>query len=122
MWVFPKWKDVQPGYETLTISDLMRPNELVSVVSHDGRNGSLVIQQDAAFHVGFFEEDIELNWQPNQEGNGVHFFQIEGNSVIEGQSLSKRDALQLWDFEGGLSLKVQAGSHLLAIEVPTKLG
>jgi len=54
MWVFPKWKDVQPGYETLTISDLMRPNELVSVVSHDGRNGSLVIQQDAAFHVGFF--------------------------------------------------------------------
>ena len=121
MWVFPKWKDVQPGYETLTISYLMRPNELVSVVSHDGRNGSLVIQQDAAFHVGFFEEDTVLNWQPNQEGNGVYFFQIEGNSVIDGQALQRRDAMQLWEFKGGLSLKVGAGSHLLAIEVPTRL-
>jgi len=69
----------------------------------------------------FFEEDTELNWQPNQQGNGVYFFQIEGNSVIEGQSLHRRDATQLWEFEGGLSLKVGAGSHLLAIEVPTRL-
>jgi redox-sensitive bicupin YhaK (pirin superfamily) len=121
MWVFPKWKDVQPGYETLTISELMRPNELVSVVSHDGRNGSLVIQQDAAFHVGFFQEETELNWQPNQAGNGVYFFQIEGSSTIEGELLGRRDAMQVWEFDGGLSLKVGAGSHLLAIEVPTKL-
>ena len=122
MWVFPKWKDVKPGYETLTISDLMRPNELVSIVSHDGRNDSLVIQQDAAFHVGFFDEDTELNWAPNQDGNGVYFFQIEGGSVIEGQALGRRDAFQVWDFEGPIRLNVKKGSHLLAIEVPTKLG
>jgi redox-sensitive bicupin YhaK (pirin superfamily) len=118
MWVFPNKKNIQPGYETLTIDEILIPNQLVSIVSHDGRNGSLKIVQDAAFHTGFFPEQTDLHWQPNQKGNGVYFFIIEGSALIAGNKLEKRDALEVWDFDTELILQIDADSHVLAIEVP----
>lgn len=118
MWVFPNQKNISPGYETLTIEDLMVPNQLTSIVSHDGRNGSLKIIQNAAFHVGFFSDKAEYSWKPNQEGNAVYFFLIEGGVHIDGQKLNRRDALEAWQIESEIHMTFDSDSHLLAIEVP----
>ena len=55
MWVFPRKKGTQPRYEQKAFSEDERRNRLRLVVSPDGAEGSLTIDQDARLYAGLIE-------------------------------------------------------------------
>jgi redox-sensitive bicupin YhaK (pirin superfamily) len=42
---------------------------------------------------------------------------VEGDAEVDGQKLSKRDAIGVWDVDS-ISIKTNAETELLAIEIP----
>ena len=50
IWILPEKKDLTPSYEQTAFSDEEKRGRLRLVASHDGRDGSVTIHQDAAIH------------------------------------------------------------------------
>ena len=68
--------------------------------------------------MGTFNQGAALYYDIKRSNNGVYAFIIDGSFEIEGQKLSKRDALGLWETENIQIKSLEAGSRLLLIDVP----
>ncbi len=117
IWVFPDKKDVSPRYDQIEISGLLKPNSFSQILSPDADDQGVWIHQNAWFHLGSFDENIETQYEIKGAGNGVYAFVLEGSAEIEGQSLSKRDGFGIWDTQQ-LKVKADAGAKVLLMEVP----
>ncbi|MFA0962831.1 pirin family protein [Roseivirga sp. BDSF3-8] len=118
-WVFPKKRDIEPRYGQKKFDFEGQKNSLVEVVSPDGNAPSLTLNQDAWYHVGYFDKQTELSYELHGSGNGVFAFVIEGQAEIAGKKLEKRDALGVSE-TNDILLKVSENTRLLLIEVPMK--
>lgn len=119
IWVMPGKYGVLPRYDQKKFS-IIEKDKFVTLVSPNGENASLVINQQAYFsQANHITKDIFYSIK-NSQSNGVYFFLIEGEINVVNQTLNTRDALGLWDFEGQDVIKIspQRKSKLLAIEVP----
>jgi redox-sensitive bicupin YhaK (pirin superfamily) len=118
IWVFPNKRNVTPRYDQITLNLDDRYNKLQQVLSPSADDEGVWIHQDAWFHLGRFDENIEVDYQVKREGNGLYAFVLEGAFEIEGHSLERRDGLGSADFQ---SLKIKArsaNSEILLMEVP----
>ncbi|PYT11652.1 MAG: quercetin 2,3-dioxygenase [Acidobacteria bacterium] len=50
IWVLPETRGLTPGYEQKAVPEEARRGRLVLLASHDGRDGSVTIRQDAALY------------------------------------------------------------------------
>ena len=116
IWVFPKIEGVKPRYEQKTYLPEGRKNKLQVVVSPD-EDDAVTINQDAWFSLGNLDKETELSYTIKKKGNGVYAFLIEGNATVQGQALSRRDALGLWDTEK-ISIKADSDVEILLMDVP----
>ena len=87
------------------------------IISPDGREESLEINQDAFFSLGEFDQDQELLYKVNDKKHGVYAFLIEGKAVINGKEIERRDGLGIVEADQ-LDIKVSKSSKLLLMEVP----
>jgi quercetin 2,3-dioxygenase len=55
IWLLPAAAGLQPGYEQKTFSDAEKRGGLRLVASHDGRNGSVLIHQDADIYASVLD-------------------------------------------------------------------
>src|ERR1700744_317477 len=118
IWVFPKLRNIQPRYDQKNFNELLKLNELTTLVSSDRNNtGALWINQDATFSMGDFEPGQTINYELKTPGNGVYVFVIDGSAKAAGQVLNKKDALGVYDISS-LTIETEAQSRLLLIEVP----
>ncbi len=56
IWILPAKKSLPPGYEQKSFADKLQPGRLVPVATHDGREGSLKINQDVDLLIGKFNQ------------------------------------------------------------------
>lgn len=117
IWVFPNQKNVTPHYEQKTFSDAEKHNKLITVVSPFGEAEGVHIHQDAWFSVGNLDKDLETTYTLKKSGNGVYFFLLEGEVVVNDIVLNRRDGLGIGDAEI-FFIKANADSKLLVMEVP----
>lgn len=117
IWIFPNKKDVTPRYDQLKIEDFNIHNKLGQILSPNPDDEGVWIHQNAWFHMGKFSNVTKLSYKLKDNQNGVYAFLIEGNASIEGETLSKRDALAISAIEA-IEIVVQPNSILLIIEVP----
>ncbi len=117
IWVFPKERNIKPRYDQKDFTGELQPNKLVTLVSPDATTGGLWINQDATFSMGDFEQGHEFKYDIKVPGNGVYIFVIEGGAQVDGATLNKRDGLGVYD-TSSLTIKTEANSRLLFIEVP----
>lgn len=117
IWVFPKEKNITPRYDQKIFDSEERKNKFQTVVSPDEKNGSLWINQDAFFTLGNFDEGNSVKYEIKKNGNGVYIMITEGSAEIDGEVLSRRDAIGLSDLSS-VEIKLLAKSELLLIEVP----
>lgn len=87
------------------------------IVSPDGRDGSLMIHQDAFLSLSTLEAGATALYPLYDPKNGVYLMVIEGGIEIAGQTLERRDAIGLTEMEN-TPLTAKAPSRLLLIEVP----
>lgn len=117
IWVLPKKKDIEPNYSQKKFDPADRKNKLQLVVSPDGRENSVEINQDAYFHIVDLEAGKSIDYELQQEGNGLYVFVIEGEAKVGEAILSKRDGLEIEEFSK-LNIKSESGTELLLMEVP----
>ena len=116
LWVETDALDHEPRYEDRKFPDAQK-NSFQLLVSPDGRDGSLMIHQQAFFSIGRFDAGVRKVQSVTRKENGVYVFLIEGEAEVNGQKLEKRDALGIWG-EEKIDLNFKKDSHVLLVEVP----
>lgn len=118
IWLFPKERNIKPRYAQKNFNNVLKLNELTTLISPDKDNtDTLWINQDATFSLGDFEPGQTIKYDIKIPGNGVYVFVIEGAAKIGDSSLNKRDALGVYD-SSSLTIETEAKSRLLLIEIP----
>lgn len=119
IWVLPKKMDITPNYSQKEFKEVERENKFQLVVSPDGRENSVEINQDAFFSLIKIEAGKQLEYSKYLQDNGVYFFVLEGDVNVDGQLLNRRDGLGI-EGKDQISLKSDKEVELLVMEVPMK--
>ena len=118
IWVFPNKKNVEPRYGQITLNTNDRHNKLQQIVSPNPDDEGVWIHQNAWFHLGKFDKDFSLTYSTKLAGNGVYAFILEGEFIIEGTNLKRRDGFGIWD-TNRISIKATSqDAEILLMEVP----
>ncbi len=117
IWVLPKKLGVSPRYEQKNFSQDIHLNKFTTVVSPDGRDGSLTINQDAFFSLGLLGAGGTSVYEKKQDGNGLYIFIIKGAVLIDGVEFNGRDGIGIENFQT-IKLVARNESEVLLIEVP----
>jgi redox-sensitive bicupin YhaK (pirin superfamily) len=121
IWVYPNKRNVTPRYDQITLDKAKRYNTFQQILSPDAGDEGVWIHQEAWFHLGSFENNIETHYQIRKKGNGVYVFILKGGAEIAGQAIDTRDGFGVWDISG-LDIKVTAeNTEILLMEVPMTL-
>ncbi len=117
IWIHPHSKGLPPRYEQRDFRDLDSKNRWAIIVSGDGREGSMLIRQDASILTARVEAGKTLVSEPIKAGHGRLLLVIEG--VIEscGYVLGRRDELQVVSDEP-FEISASTDAHLLLFDVP----
>lgn len=119
IWVIPDRMNVTPRYETARISNLIRRNEITTIVSpYPGTDRGLWIYQQAWFSIGELTKGSDHIYHfRSPHSFGVYIFVIEGTVVVEGQELQRRDGQGIYDTQT-FGIKIKEDAKVLFIEVP----
>ena len=117
IWVFPKVKNITPRYEQIKFNVADRQNKFQTIVSPVKSDKTMWINQDAFFALGNFDKGTSTDYTIQHKGNGAYIMVVEGEVEINGQKLSRRDAMGIWDADK-VSVKMTSNSELLVIDVP----
>ncbi len=117
IWILPRERDIPPRYSQKSFKKRKSGNALELLVSPDGSEGSLSINQDACIHRGTFAKKGSLEYQLKNPNNGVYIFVIDGAIAAEGEVLLKRDALGVWDADT-VVISSPSSAEFLLLEVP----
>lgn len=117
IWIFPKKKNIEPRYEQ-KILDLSKVHgSFLTIVSPNGSENAVSINQDAWLSIAEVEELQQLTYILRFKGNGIYLFVIEGSVETGEEVLHERDAIGITEVEE-LTIKALSSSKLLVIEVP----
>jgi hypothetical protein len=117
IWVMPKKMNIKPNYSQKMFSDDNRLNNFQLVVSPDGRDNSVEINQDAYFSLVRLSNEKKLEYSKYKKENGVYFFVLEGEVKVNDEVLSKRDGFGIEDLDN-IELLPTETSDVLIMEVP----
>ena len=118
IWVFPNKKNVTPRYDQITLNVADRHNQLQQILSPNSDDSGVWVHQDAWFHLGKFDQDVETNYSIKKAGNGVYAFVLSGSFELDGQALSTRDGLGIRGAEAFELKALTPNAEILLMEVP----
>jgi redox-sensitive bicupin YhaK (pirin superfamily) len=117
IWVFPKEQDIEPRYDQRTFLPEDRINKFQNIVSPLEGDEGVRINQNAWFHWGNLKKGFTTEYTVKQSANGVYVFVIDGTVTINGEQLSKRDGLGVWETEK-ISIAASTDAEVLLLDVP----
>lgn len=117
IWVIPNKNNVKPRYDQLSFEPKDRKNKLVQILSPSADDEGVWIHQNAWFHRGSLESGFKTKYSLKDKNNGVYVFVIEGKVNVNGESLSRRDGMGLWD-TSQIELIAKENADVLLLEVP----
>lgn len=116
IWIFTNQKNVAPRYDQQTFFPEERQNKFQTVVKPHGNDG-LWIYQNAWINLGSFDADTTTSYNINSKGNGVYIMVVDGEVEIDGNIITTRDAIGIWDTDT-VNISTKTKTELLVIEVP----
>ena len=117
IWLFPSEKNVEPRYDQKAFDLAAAKNSLLNIVSPMGSAEGLNIHQHAWFHLGKLDKGIHLTYELKDKNNGVYAFLIDGEVNINGEKLTRRDAIGITETDK-LDITADSDAELLLMEVP----
>ncbi len=108
IWIMPEANDLRPSYEDRTFSREEKQNRLRLIASHDGRDGSTRINQDASVYASLLDsgKTLDLDLGPGRHA----WVQLVGGELdVNGKRLTKGDGAAVSD-ETKLNLASVGGS------------
>lgn len=121
IWVLPLHNNIEPQYDQKRFDLNERKNKIQLIVSPDGRENSVRINQNAFFSLVDLEKSKTITYEKKNLEHGVYVFMIDGdinvNLANENISLQSRDGLGVVSTDD-LSFNASEYSKILIIEVP----
>ena len=117
IWVQPKKRGIKPRYEQKAFNHADRKNKIATVVSPDGRDGSVTINQDAFFSLTDIQSAVSVEYSRKLNGNGVYVFVLSGEVELDGKNFKARDGIAIAQFDA-IKLKALSDSEVLLMEIP----
>ena len=118
IWFYPAQTGIAPAYQNKRFDPKLRHNRLALLVSPDEAEESLPIAQDVRLYRGTYDRDTTLTYSPQGKGErGVYLLVVDGRVETLGETLDKRDAIEVAGTDG-LSLRLTAGTDILLFDVP----
>jgi len=115
IWIFPDKRNLAPGYEEKHFSDDMKRGRLKLVASRDGRDGSVLIHQDANLYSALLAKGDEVTHATERTRKG--WVQIASGAVtVNGEALAAGDGAAI-AYEETVTIKASADSELLLFDM-----
>lgn len=92
VWLIPDRKGVTPHYETLSANDVDKRGKLALILSSDGRDGSMRVQQDANVYAAQLQGAEEITYAA-EAGRKLWLQVAEGSLKINGEQLETGDGV-----------------------------
>ena len=115
IWIQPKFTGIKPSYEQKNFSVEEKRGRLRLIVSPDGRDGSVSMNQDALLFAGLFDGD-ETAEQGIAAGRRGYVHVARGSVTVNRQVLSAGDALKT----GAGTIRIEGGraAEVLVFDLP----
>ncbi len=106
IWILPAAGGIAPGYEEKHFDVAARRGRLRLIASSDGRDGSVLIHQDAAVYAALLSGDEKLS-HSLAAGRLAYLHVARGTLTVNGRALAAGDALK---FSGESLVTLEKGS------------
>jgi redox-sensitive bicupin YhaK (pirin superfamily) len=117
IWLFPKYRNVEPRYQQITLDVAQQKNSFAQILSPNPDDEGVWIHQDAWFYLSDFEANFSKKLALQKQGNGFYIMNIEGEIEVNGEKLEKRDAIGIWE-TNEIEIKANTNSRFLIMEIP----
>ncbi len=116
IWLLPNALGTAPGYEQQHFAASDKRGRLRLIVSPDGADGSVRLQQDARLHAGLFDgaEALQMRWNPQRL---LYVHVARGKVTVNGHALSAGDALKATEATE-LRIGGGQGAELIVFDLP----
>jgi redox-sensitive bicupin YhaK (pirin superfamily) len=116
IWIQPNVKGIAPSYEEKHFAPETKQGQLRLIASSDGRDGSVLIHQDAAIYAAI------LNGGDSAEhalaaGRSGYVHVVRGQVTVNGTALKGGDALKI-SGEAGIRLALAEAAEVLVFDLP----
>ncbi|MES2106212.1 MAG: pirin family protein [Pseudomonadota bacterium] len=116
IWIQPNVAGIPPSYEEKHFSPETKQGQLRLIASSDGREGSVLIHQDASIYASILNGQDQLE-HALAAGRNAYVHVIRGNIVVNGVSLAGGDALKI-SKESLVTLKQTEAAEILLFDLP----
>jgi len=117
IWLFPRERGLTPNYAEKDFTDADKRGQLCLILSPDGRDGSLRLQQDAFIYASLLDGD-ERTELALADGRQSYVHVVRGRVTVNGQALEGGDALMLVD-EPGVTSERGEDAEVLVFDLPS---
>lgn len=111
IWLKPNVRDEAPSYQERRLAEVKTRNELVPLVTPDGRDGTLRIKQDATLSLGRFDAGATLTL-PKTDAQDIWVQVVQGEGRAGDTPLAEGDGLAL-RYEEEVSITFSKPTELL---------
>jgi len=117
IWIQPNQVGIAPSYEEKYFTPESKTNRLRLIASSDGRDGSVLIHQNASIYAAILDgsTDLEHKLETGRQGY-VHV--IRGNVTVNGTPLKGGDASKITD-DNLITLNEGKNVELLLFDLPS---
>ncbi|MGK5045251.1 pirin family protein [Janthinobacterium sp. GB4P2] len=116
IWIQPNVTGIPPSYEEKHFTPESKRGKLRLIASSDGRQGSVLIHQDAAIYASILQEGEQLE-HALDEGRLAYVHLIRGSLVVNGTPLKAGDALKLTQ-EAAVTITQPEDAEFLLFDLP----
>lgn len=115
IWILPERQGLAPSYGQRSFAEQLATGKPVLVVSRDGRDGSVAINQDADLYITRLESGGTVHFSLREKR--VQWLQVVRGSVsLESQTLHAGDAASVSDLKQ-LALRGEPGTEFLLFDM-----
>ena len=116
IWIQPNVKGIAPSYEEKHFAPESKQGQLRLVASSDGREGSVLIHQDAAIYAAILNGEDSVA-HPLSAGRIGYVHVVRGQVTVNGTPLNGGDALKI-SGESGIALGQAEAAEVLVFDLP----
>jgi len=115
IWLFPDRRGLEPGYEEKHFEDDEKRGRLKLVASRDGRDGSVVVHQDADLYSALLSAGDEVTHATERTRKG--WVQVaSGAATVNGEQLAAGDGAAI-AYEDNVAIRASADTELLLFDM-----
>lgn len=116
IWIQPDTAGIAPGYEEKHFTPESKQGQLRLIASKDGRDGSVLVHQDAAIYASILNGASRVE-HPLAHGRTAYVHVIRGHVTVNGKALAGGDAVKISD-ESRVTLSQADAAELLLFDLP----